>query len=143
MAAGIARWHHERFDGKGYPDGLSGLNIPLAARIVALADVYDALTSARVYKEAYDPRQARDMIIAASGTQFDPAVVDAFRACYPDFLRWQGLEPGLLAELLLEVLDGEDSAPRAPRADRADDQAHQKTLHEKAVLQKPLASSAS
>jgi hypothetical protein len=72
--------------------------------------VYDALTSARVYKAAYDPRQARDMILAASGTQFDPAVVEAFIACYPDFLRWQGIEPGLLAELLLEALDHEGSA---------------------------------
>ena len=120
MAAGIARWHHERFDGSGYPDGLSGQNIPLAARIVALADVYDALTSVRVYKAAYDPRQARDMIIAASGTQFDPAIVDAFRACYPDFLRWQGIEPGLLAELLLEALDHEtldrEHATEQPKA---------------------------
>ena len=70
---------------------------------MALADVYDVLASAQVYKAAYDPRQARDMIVAASGTRLDPAVVEAFLACYPDFLRWQGIEPGLLAELLLEA----------------------------------------
>jgi PAS domain S-box-containing protein len=143
MAAGIARWHHERFDGRGYPDGLAGLNIPLAARIVALADVYDALTSARVYKEGYDPRHARDMIIAASGTQFDPAVVDAFRVCYPDFLRWQGIEPGLLAELLLEALESESSPAPPQQADCAGDGAHRKAHSAGEVAhQKALAGSA-
>jgi putative two-component system response regulator len=86
MAIDIARYHHERFDGTGYPTGLSGHDIPLPARIVALADVYDALTSARVYKEAYDPELARSMIEEQTGRHFDPAIVEAFRARFDDFL---------------------------------------------------------
>jgi response regulator RpfG family c-di-GMP phosphodiesterase len=87
MAIDIARYHHERFNGSGYPDGLAGPDIPLSARIVALADVYDALTSARVYKAAYDPDVAKNMIEAEEGEHFDPAVVEAFRARYDDFAR--------------------------------------------------------
>ncbi len=86
MAVDIARDHHERFDGTGYPSGLKGLAIPLPARIVALADVYDALTSVRVYKEAYPPEQARSLILEQEGKHFDPAVVEAFRARFDDFL---------------------------------------------------------
>ncbi len=87
MAADIARCHHERWDGTGYPAGLAGTDIPLAARIVAVADVYDALTSARVYKAAYTPEVARLMILEQEGRHFDPAVVDAFRRSYERFLR--------------------------------------------------------
>ena len=87
MAAEIARYHHERFNGAGYPDGLRGRAIPLAARIVALADVWDALTTARVYKPAYDADKAREIILSETGQHFDPAIVDAFRTCYPQFLR--------------------------------------------------------
>lgn len=87
MAVDIARSHHERFDGSGYPDGLRGDEIPLAARIVALADVYDALTSARVYKPAYDPIVVKAMIEQEDGWYFDPAIVEAFRARHDDFLR--------------------------------------------------------
>jgi response regulator RpfG family c-di-GMP phosphodiesterase len=86
MAADVARFHHERFDGKGYPRGLAGQQIPLAARIVALADVYDALTSPRIYKNAYDPYVARRMILEESGKQFDPAIVEAFEANFHRFL---------------------------------------------------------
>lgn len=78
LAADIARSHHERFDGTGYPEGLAGDAIPLAARIVALADVYDALTSKRPYKEAYPHEKAAAIIEEGRGTQFDPDVVDAF-----------------------------------------------------------------
>jgi len=87
MAVKISRSHHERFDGSGYPDGLSGQNIPLSARIVALADVFDAITSARVYKSASEPVVARSMIENETGKHFDPAVVDAFYACWDDFLK--------------------------------------------------------
>jgi len=86
MAAEIARHHHERFDGSGYPDGLRGTQIPLSARIVALADVFDALTSVRIYKDAVDPEVTRRLIEEEEGRHFDPAVVEAFRACYDDFL---------------------------------------------------------
>lgn len=74
----VARSHHERWDGNGYPDRIAGSAIPLAARIVALADVYDALTSVRVYKPAFSHEKATDIILAGRGTQFDPDVVDAF-----------------------------------------------------------------
>ena len=78
MARDIARSHHERFDGRGYPDRLAGLSIPLCGRIVALADVYDALTTKRVYKPAFSHEKARKIILEGNGTQFDPDVVDAF-----------------------------------------------------------------
>lgn len=78
VARDIAAHHHEWFDGSGYPDGLRGDTIPLSARIVALADVYDALTTKRVYKEAYEHDLARSMILEASGTHFDPDIVRAF-----------------------------------------------------------------
>ncbi len=86
MAAVITRSHHERFDGSGYPDGLSGYDTPLVARIVALVDVYDALTSVRVYKSALEPEVARSMIINESGKHFDPTIVDAFCNCWDKFL---------------------------------------------------------
>ena len=85
MAADIARYHHERYDGAGYCAGLRGEEIPLAARIVALADVYDALTSRRIYKPAFEPDYAREIILGESGAQFDPAIVDAFSACFEKF----------------------------------------------------------
>jgi putative two-component system response regulator len=78
MARNIAGAHHERFDGSGYPRGLAGEAIPLCARIVALADVYDALTSRRIYKEASPHEAVRGMILESSGSHFDPAVVEAF-----------------------------------------------------------------
>lgn len=78
MARDIALSHHERFDGNGYPQGLAGEEIPLCARIVALADVYDALTSRRVYKDAFSHEVARSIIIENRGTDFDPDIVDAF-----------------------------------------------------------------
>jgi len=93
MATPIARHHHEWFDGTGYPDGLSGQQIPLPARIVAVADVYDALTSARCYKKAFPPEEARRIICAESGTHFDPVIVDAFTACYQEFLTRQQQTP--------------------------------------------------
>jgi len=74
----IALTHHEKFDGKGYPRGLVGENIPLCGRIVAVADVYDALTSRRVYKPALPHDEARAILIEQSGQHFDPRIVDAF-----------------------------------------------------------------
>jgi putative two-component system response regulator len=80
MAIEIALNHHERWDGHGYPHCRRGKEIPPAARIVALADVYDALTSKRVYKAAFPHDLARTVIFRDRGTHFDPAVVDAFVA---------------------------------------------------------------
>ena len=80
----IARSHHERWDGSGYPDGLAGEAIPLPARLMALADVYDALISQRVYKPPFPHEQAYAMIVAERGRHFDPDVVDAFIDCHDE-----------------------------------------------------------
>jgi putative two-component system response regulator len=85
MARDIAAYHHERFDGTGYPDGLVGDQIPLAARVFALVDVYDALATKRVYKEAFSHELATNMILEAEETQFDPRIVSAFRHCQDAF----------------------------------------------------------
>jgi response regulator RpfG family c-di-GMP phosphodiesterase len=74
----IARYHHEKWDGSGYPEGLSGFDIPLAARIVAVADVFDALTSKRVYKDSFPMERSINIIKEGSGKHFDPTIVDAF-----------------------------------------------------------------
>jgi putative two-component system response regulator len=85
MARDIALTHHERFDGSGYPAGLVGEEIPLCGRIVALADVYDSLTTRRVYKNAFTHELARSMILEESGRHFDPAIVEAFSRLEPKF----------------------------------------------------------
>lgn len=84
MAEIIARWHHERWDGTGYPDGLKGEEIPLPARIVAIADVFDALTSRRPYKEAWPMIKAVEAIRSLAGTHFDPRLVECFLSVLPD-----------------------------------------------------------
>jgi len=81
----IAYYHHEKWDGTGYPKGLKGEQIPLSARIVALADVYDALTSKRVYKEAFSHEKALEIILEDRGKHFDPEIVDAFMDHEADF----------------------------------------------------------
>jgi putative two-component system response regulator len=82
LADDIAWTHHERFDGSGYPRGLSGDEIPLAGRIAAVADVYDALTSDRPYRPAFGEREALNLITDGRGTKFDPDVVDALVALH-------------------------------------------------------------
>ena len=67
-----ARWHHERYDGAGYPDGLAGTNIPAEARMICVADAYDAMTSKRTYSGVRPQREVRDEIMAGIGKQFDP-----------------------------------------------------------------------
>jgi response regulator RpfG family c-di-GMP phosphodiesterase len=88
-AAEVVRAHHERFDGGGYPAGLRGQQIPLCARIFALADTLDAITSDRPYRTAACFRRAREVITAASGTQFDPQIVNAFQSISDDL--WEHL----------------------------------------------------
>ena len=85
MGMEIAYSHHERWDGQGYPAGLAGRQIPLAARIVAVADAYDALTSARPYKPALDHEEAVRRIRQDSGSHFDPELVVAFDRCQQEF----------------------------------------------------------
>lgn len=78
LGINITHFHHEKWDGTGYPQGLSGTEIPLSARIMALADVYDALRSKRVYKEAYSHKESLEIIKQGKGNFFDPEIVDAF-----------------------------------------------------------------
>lgn len=78
MGIEIAQSHHERWDGSGYPQGLAGEEIPISARILGLADVYDALRSKRVYKDAFSHEKSREIIIEERGKHFDPEIVDAF-----------------------------------------------------------------
>ncbi len=87
LARTIALEHHERPDGRGYPAGLKGDGISMEGRIVAVADVYDALTSRRSYKEAWDAERALQEIVRGSGTQFDSRVVEAFQSAYPEIQR--------------------------------------------------------
>ena len=79
MAFEICRWHHERYDGKGYPDGLKGDEIPIAAQVVALADVYDALTSERCYKKAYSHDEALQMILDGQCGAFNPILLECMQ----------------------------------------------------------------
>ena len=96
VAHDICRWHHERYDGKGYPDGLKGDEIPIAAQVVSVADVYDALTSERVYKSAYSHEKAMEVILNGECGAFNPLLLDCL------------VEVGdrILKELDLHSLDG-------------------------------------
>lgn len=93
----IAQSHHERWDGTGYPEGLAGTDIPIEARIVAVADVFDALCSERAYKPAWPIEAACDEVLRNSGRQFDPACIEAFRARWPE---------------IAAIARGESAAPR-------------------------------
>lgn len=87
VAADIAYTHHERFDGAGYPRGLAGNDIPLFGRIVAVADVFDALTSERPYKKRWSVERASELIRASAGTHFDPICIEAFFSDFDEVLR--------------------------------------------------------
>ena len=87
FAREISLSHHEKWDGSGYPYGLKGDAIPVSGRLMALADVYDALISKRIYKEAFSHEQARDILLEGRGRHFDPDVLDAFVACEDEFIR--------------------------------------------------------
>lgn len=85
MGMEICRYHHEKWNGTGYPEGISGNDIPLSARIMAIADVYDALRSRRVYKEAFSHEKSREIIAGSKGTHFDPLLVDFFTKAEKEF----------------------------------------------------------
>ncbi|WP_244833315.1 HD domain-containing phosphohydrolase [Clostridium sp. BJN0001] len=85
VARDMALYHHEKWDGTGYPDGLKEKNIPLCARIMAICDVYDALTSQRKYKKAFSHEKACDIIISGKNTQFDPELIDIFSLVKDNF----------------------------------------------------------
>jgi putative two-component system response regulator len=85
VAMEISHYHHEKWNGSGYPDRLHGEQIPLPARLMALGDVFDALISKRVYKPAFPIEKATGIILEGRGTHFDPDVVDAYVARIDDF----------------------------------------------------------
>jgi putative two-component system response regulator len=85
MGIEIARAHHEKWNGTGYPDGRAGHDIPLSARIMTVADCYDALRSKRCYKDAYSHEESRDLIVISIGNQFDPDVIRAFNSVENEF----------------------------------------------------------
>jgi putative two-component system response regulator len=87
MAAKIALTHHEKWDGTGYPLGLAGDSIPMAGRITAVADVFDALSSKRPYKQAFPIDQCFEILQEASGTHFDPRVLNAFLECRDEIVK--------------------------------------------------------
>ena len=86
LAKEISYRHHEKWDGSGYPDGFQGDAIPISARLMAIADVFDALISVRVYKPAMPPEQARSIIAEGRGRHFDPDMTDAFLRHYGEFV---------------------------------------------------------
>jgi HD-GYP domain-containing protein (c-di-GMP phosphodiesterase class II) len=102
LHANICRHHHERFDGSGYPDGLAGTHIPLPARIVAVTDVFDALTSPRPYRRTASQQQAMESIISGCNRRFDPELVEAFEAVVR-----RGIEDGSTGETVrvLEITE--------------------------------------
>ena len=91
VAENVAHYHHERWDGSGYPEGLAGEGIPIEARIMAIADVYDALVSKRVYKEAFSFEKADKIILEGMGTQFDPNMHLVFLSCQSALERYYSL----------------------------------------------------
>jgi response regulator RpfG family c-di-GMP phosphodiesterase len=104
MVIGVVRWHHERWDGRGYPDGLAGTDIPLPARVLAVADTVDAMTSHRAYRRGLPWDVVVEEIRRCSGAQFDPGVVEVFNRVlvrletqYHDFERQFGSPPSLVA----------------------------------------------
>jgi len=111
MAYDIALSHHERWNGSGYPNKIAGEAIPLSARIVAIADVYDALTSRRVYKPSMEHTAARLIILNESGKHFDPAIVDAFLRVESEFVK-------ISSELSDIILEPQKSMPLPIGCDR-------------------------
>lgn len=101
LAARIAQSHHERWDGSGYPLGLAGEDIPLEGRIVAVADVFDALSSRRPYKDPYPRQRCFEILRAGRGVLYDPTIIDAFFACSREII-----------EVQLSLMDAEDCVPR-------------------------------
>lgn len=95
MARDIALNHHERWDGSGYPNGIAGEQIPIEARIMAVADVYDACVSKRVYKAGFSHDVARSIVTDGSGKHFDPDVVEAFVRCENEIVRIAGVQQAL------------------------------------------------
>ena len=111
VAYEICRWHHERYDGKGYPDGLKGEEIPISAQVVALADVYDALTSERCYKKAFSKEKAMEMILDGQCGAFNPLLLECLKDIEDiievslDIDAQMDVNPSLVTKVTEELLD--------------------------------------
>lgn len=107
VAYEICRWHHERYDGKGYPDGLKGEEIPISAQVVALADVYDALTSERCYKKAFSKEKAMEMILDGQCGAFNPLLLECLKDIEVslDIDAQMDVNPSLVTKVTEELLD--------------------------------------
>lgn len=131
VAYQICRWHHERYDGRGYPDGLKGDEIPIAAQVVALADVYDALTSPRVYKEAFSHEKSIEMILNGECGSFNPLLLDCLKKVadeIQDFLANSSYEKSTDKEVrkIIEEILGNESGLLARRSQELLDFEHRK-----------------
>ena len=114
----ICRWHHERWDGRGYPDGLAGDEIPISAQIVAMADVYDALTSERVYKPPFSHEQAVNMIVGGECGQFNPLMLECLEECADE--SWRPAESSAAASGISRTWPGSCTGTRSsPRPSAA------------------------
>lgn len=116
LAASVARHHHEHFDGSGYPAGLAGEAVPLAARIVAVADAFDAMLESRVYRKGMQEDEALSILAERSGINFDPNLVDVFLRHVPRIRRARAATDALLARYgdvsaVSRFFGGRDSAP--------------------------------
>ena len=98
IAENVAQYHHERWDGSGYPEKLKGDGIPIEARIMAIADVYDALVSKRVYKKEFSFEEADRIILEGMGTQFDPALRKIYEAARPELETYYAEEHSRLSD---------------------------------------------
>ncbi len=112
LASEIAECHHEKWNGTGYPRGLVGEDIPLSARIVALADVYDALTSERCYKNAFTHEKSKGIIVGERGNHFDPDIVDAFVEAHETFDEVRKRHQNMPAEAHLEACGAGAESPQ-------------------------------
>ncbi|MGE0378370.1 MAG: HD-GYP domain-containing protein [Planctomycetaceae bacterium] len=133
MAREVAFCHHERWDGEGYPVGLVGEEIPLSARIVAVADVYDALASRRIYKDAYPHEKCVEIIRQGSGKQFDPRLVDVFLSVHEQFrdISTRYAEPPSGTALLCELADETAPADRSDKLTREEELVLTQTVDQK------------
>lgn len=120
----ICRYHHERWDGKGYPDGLQGDQIPIWAQVVSIADVYDALTSMRVYKSAYTHEQAVKMILNGECGQFNPALIESFLAV-KEMIR---LDEDLFGDFVSVTVPAADAIPDSTKNDHSITALRERTL---------------
>jgi HD-GYP domain-containing protein (c-di-GMP phosphodiesterase class II) len=119
--AGVVRSHHERFDGGGYPDGIAGSQVPVLARVLAVADSCDAMLSARPYRKPLDIGRIESILSEEAGKQWDPAVIDAFWACRTEIyaIREKGLGESVAAAVQKTMQPSADESATTFRSTEA------------------------